>query len=189
MDKLRQTLTGLFLALTISPAWAATVSLLPSSVTVTEGGQFTVDIYIDATDTRVEDQPGSIIGKPQITFDETLVDFVGFSFNSPAVGSGTPITEGTGFVTISFANALDDGVIGTLTFDVLGIAGDTINLGILDSVPVLGSFANTVPVNLKFDPAFNGTNIDVVPIPASAWLFLSGLGWLVFSRRQRAAQG
>jgi hypothetical protein len=166
------------------PSLAATVSLEPATGFVSEGGQFTVNLYMDASD-AIGNHPGSFRGKVQVDFDAALVDYVGFEYNSPATEFGTTVLE-TDSVELGFDTANDVGIIGTFTFDVLGSAGSTISLGLDDALPRLGTFFNTDPIaNQKFEPAFNGAEVSVVPIPAAAWLMLSALGMLAGLSRRR----
>jgi hypothetical protein len=68
----------------------------------------------------------------------------------------------------------------------LGSAGSTISFGLGDAEPFLGSFFNTDAVVKKFEPAFNGAEVSVVPIPAAAWLMMSALGILGGLSRRRS---
>jgi hypothetical protein len=166
------------------PSLAATVSLVPSTTTVSEGGQFTVDLVMDAADAD-GNHPGSFRGKIEVDFDALLVDYVGFVYNSPAVEFGTTtISEGS--VELGFDQSEDVATIGTFTFDALGSAGSTISFGLGDAQPLLGSFFNTDGVVKKFEPAFNGAEVSVVPIPAAAWLMMSALGILGGLSRRRS---
>jgi hypothetical protein len=165
------------------PSLAATVSLEPATGFVSEGGQFTVNLYMDASD-ATGNHPGSFRGKVLVDFDATLVDYVGFEYNSPATELGTAVLE-TDSVQLGFDTANDVGIIGTFTFDVLGSAGSVISLELNDALPNLGSFFNTDPIVAKFTPTTYGAEVSVVPIPAAAWLMLSALGVLGGLSRRR----
>lgn len=167
------------------PALAATVSLVPSTDFVSEGGQFTVDLVMDASDVA-GNHPGIFRGKVLVDFDGLLIDYVGFEYNSPATEVDAAIVTADS-VQLGFNNSNDVAIIGTFTFDVLAPAGSTISLGLDDAIPLLGTFFNTDPADpvVKFEPYFNGAEVSVVPIPAAVWLFASGLAMLGFTRRKK----
>jgi len=174
----------LFTGLIAMPSLAATVSLDPSTGFVSEGGQFTVNLVMDASD-AIGNHPGSFSGMVLVDFDAALVDYVGFEYNSPATEFGTAVIE-TNSVQLGFNTANDVGIIGTFTFDVLGSAGSIISLGLDDALPRIGTFFNNDPIaNQKFEPVFSGAEVSVVPIPAAAWLMLSALGILGGLSRRR----
>lgn len=173
-------------ALIALPVSAATVSLVPSTSSIGAGEVFTVDLVLDA-----QDAPGvhtnSFQGFVNVSFDQTKVQYDAFVFNSPATEFGGINDETDGLVSFGFDKSTDDQVVGTFTFTALASAGDTILLNVADAVPVLGSFVNTNPTITPFTPDFVGGQVNVVPIPAAAWLMLSGLGVLGgWSRFKRA---
>ena len=164
------------------PSLAATVSLVPSTNAVSEGESFTVILVMNAPDAP-GNHPGIFRGKVEVEFDELLVDYVGFEYNSPATEfGGTTIDAGS--VKLGFDNSIDVAIIGTFTFNTTGPAGSTISLGLDDAIPLIGTFFNTDPI-VKFEPDFSGAEVSVVPIPAAVWLFASGLGMLGFTRRKQ----
>ena len=186
MFKVKGMLTA-FAALLALPVSAATVSLQPTVASVGEGATFSVDLVLDATDAPVTsgfDFKGQ--GFVTVTFDQTKVAFNSFSFNSPAVQLGA-ITTGAGSVAFGVNDSSAAQTIGTFSFTALAPAGNTIGFTVADSVPVLGSFVNTNPTIVPYTPDFIGGEVNVVPIPAAAWLMLSGLGVLGgWSRFKRA---
>jgi len=177
-------------SLFVFPLMAATVSLVPSTLTVDEGGQFSVDVMMDAADAPGDhDQLTAFLGNFLVEFDSDVVQYDGFEFQGPAENLLVPATvipgDPTG-VQVGFINALDVGVIGTFNFTVIGTAGDVISISI-DHLYSFSTFVNMLPANTGFDPYFNNAEITVVPIPASVWLFASGLGLLGWIRRRGVA--
>jgi len=177
-------------SLLVFPLMAATVSLVPSTLTVDEGGQFSVDVMMDAADVPgSHEQPTAFLGSFKVEFDSAVVQYDGFEFLAPA--QSLPVFEPIGVpvgVQIGFVNALDVGVIGTFNFTTLGSAGDVISISIGHLYPFgISTFVNMLPANVGFDPDFYGTEVSIVPIPASVWLFASGLGLLGWIRRRGVA--
>jgi hypothetical protein len=161
---------------------AASVSLLPSTTMVVEGGSFMVDVVLDASDTN--GNSGSFLGAPIITWESGLAAVTDISAVSPAtLGS---IFSTAGSETIEFANAPKVASVIRITFDVLGSAGSTINLGVADS-DGFGSFLYLEPTIQQFTPEdFTGSTVTItaVPIPATVWLITGGLGLFGFVARR-----
>lgn len=167
-------------------AQAATVSLVPNTTVVENGDALSVDLLLNAPDAPGE-LPGAFQGTVFLTYDPTLAMFDSFAFSDPAgpFDIGNPVTLDTGTVEVEFRNALNIGTIGTFTFNVLGMDGDVIDLTVRDGDDFFGSIVNTVPSNQPVAAAFEGTTVNVVPIPAAVWLFMSALGLAAGVARRR----
>jgi len=190
----------MFIALCIAgtltaTAFASSVSLDPSAVVINEDDVFTVDLIMDASTADVPGtHPGLFSGTIVIDYDRTLVQYDGFAINSPAkISSGPTVTQNGSQETVNlgffdFTAPGDTGVIGTFSFTALGSMGNFIDIGLADGglgAPLFSSFANLLPTNQKFSPTFTGTTVEIVPVPAAAWLMMSGLGVLGLGARRR----
>ena len=170
-------------------AWqanAASVSLVPASTEVDPGAAFAVALELDAADAP-GGRPASISGLVAITYDVSQVQYDGFDFGAPPDELEAPQVTVDGSIatlTLGFLNAPESVTIGTINFTALAAPNDIITFGLADGDDFFGSFANEFPSNQPFTPDFNGTQVSVVPLPASAWLMLSGLGLLYTLRRR-----
>jgi hypothetical protein len=185
MNKRFNSLALLLLLLPVGGLSAATVSLVPEDPVVAPGS-ITVDLVLEASDVadgcdpRCSDFAGHVV----VSFDPAGLTFVGFAAEQPANLIVGPTTE-TGTVTIGFDDALESGIVGSFEFLVTAEPGTGVALGLADTQPLLGSFEYEQPTNQFFFPDFVGTELQVVPLPAAAWLFLSALGAAV-ARVRRA---
>ncbi|MBT8441325.1 MAG: VPLPA-CTERM sorting domain-containing protein [Gammaproteobacteria bacterium] len=172
------------------PALSASVSLVPESLTVQEGSQFTVELQISAGDAPGS-QPGAIGGMIYVDFDPALVTYDGFAINSPAtLPQATPPNPNSvvpGRVAVWFEDAHSVSTIGLFTFTVIGSAPDVVTFDIKDQDDFFGTFVNTVPSEQSFVPTFNDATVTIapIPVPAAAWLMASALGLLGFRARRR----
>jgi hypothetical protein len=169
-------------------AQAASVALIPDATDVENGAGLTVQLVLNAPDAPGS-SPGAFHGIVVLEYDPALVMFDSFEFSAPAAAIGPVLTSGHGAglssIEVAFENALNVGTIGTFTFNVLGINGDVIDLGVRDADDFFGSFVNTVPTIQPLYPDFTGATVNVVPLPAAVWLFMSALGLAAGVARRR----
>ena len=192
----KSVLTGIVLGVFAfaAPLHAATLTLIPQSSTVAVGGTITLDLYMDATDI---DAPVTVIGSVIVEVEDVLADYMGFDFENPPTQGVPALSNGVlndmgvykEYVEFGFFGTLGyvDGPIGTFTFAATGDVGDVINFTV-DDASSFGSFYNIgagVLPGTQFYPDFVDASIQVVPIPAAAWLFGSGLLGLVALRRKK----
>lgn len=187
---------AIFIALSLTwiytpAAIAASVTLIPVTTTVQEGGEFRIRMRLDAQD-ALGAHPGSFGGAVVIDFDPALATFNSYAVNAPAtlVTPGLTIGSNGNRQTISFGfqNAPDEGRIVTLLFLAIGSPNSIVDFGIADQDDFLGTFANQDPTNEPFIPTFQGTSVAItaIPVPAAAWLMFSALGVIGLGARRRA---
>lgn len=182
---LLQILAGFALA-TATSTQAATVSLNPSAASVLTNDLFSVVLSLNATDAPGT-HPGLYMGNIVIDFDPARLSYQGFTFQAPVTQKNAPVTgtaNGRQTVTLGFQNATDISTIGTFSFRAIGSAGQTASIGLADADDFFGTFIATLPTNQPFYPEFQGTSVAIVPLPATAWLLLTGFA-LVGARARR----
>jgi len=190
VTRMDASLAGLVLAFALAagPAGAAQVYLDPASLLVAPGEGFTLDLVLDATGSPGA-KPGDYIGQVVVDYDPARARYDGFTISSPAQLTAGPSLGTAGAlatVTLGFRlTGQDVGTLGTFSFTALGPVDSTVALGLGDADDFFGSFVNKAPTDLPFFPVLVGAEIEVVPLPAAAWLFLSALGAAGLGRRAR----
>lgn len=200
--KLFTTLAGVLLAGTMASAQAIpTVTLSPNAGSYGVGDTVTVSFTLD---TSTGDTLG---GGTDFFWDASVLSFVGWSFDAgftqrdtsfdrqpdDCSTSGNIACTGPGEANgMGFGNFGGFGsgqfLVGTLTFTAISIGVTDIFMGQNEDSPGgPGEVGNAGPWRAAdgsaTDVTFNGANVQVVPIPAAAWLMISGLGLLGGLRR------
>ena len=198
IQTLRLATAGAVLGLFAPLAQSASVYLSVDSLTIgVSEGTATLEMFMDFTGTPtlgggvdvIISGPASYADFIPSAWLQTDADpfFSGvnlFALNSPA--SSVMVAFGS-FVGLSGLNK-----VGDLVLNLNGVGQVSINLAINNASvsPIenfIGLALNELPVALN--PGFeDGITLQVVPVPAAVWLFLSGLGVLgVYRRRALAA--
>lgn len=181
-------LAALVLTAIGTTATANVISLAPAGQSATIGDTVSFDVNIDFINTTVG-------GAFDVFYDDSILSFSSFEFDLGFLGpvadpaftflpddSVSGVLNGIAFG--SFDGISGQHLIGTLTFE-------TIDAG----VAVLGMDTNVAPWGGFFSAddaselvvVYGPGKVHVVPIPAAAWLFASGLGLLAgVARRKRA---
>lgn len=171
---------------------ASTVTLNPQVPTVAPNGSFSIDLFLDASTDDVDGpHPGIFSGAVKIDYDPNMLIFDTSSTTLMEQGRGVSGDRETitfVFEDFSFGANPDRGLVGTFTFQARAELNSA-TVGIMDGDP-LRSFSNdAMPGPNEFFPTFTGASVQVIPLPAAAWLFLSGLGALgLFGRKSHAAK-
>lgn len=183
-------------ATTVTPTVTLTPSTGASNIggiyQVTQGGNFLVDLVLNAIPNTANDTTSQYTGSIVINYNPAILDYTGFTVLSPASLLTGPTVGGNSSnetVTLKFQNARDDVIIGRFAFTALGSAQTVATIGIADADSFFGSFISQAPTNQPLYPTFTGTSVTIsaVPAPAGAWLLGTALGWLGVRRRLHRA--
>ena len=178
--------------LAVAPAHAAvippnTVSFIQSSlINVNQGNSLTVDL-VGTNFTAGPD--GAAFS---LAWDPLVLSYVNTTVASPP-WDNTPFVNDDSkalgmvdyvFLTKSVGDAGANFAIASFTFNVLGTPGSATTLTLSDDPFDVGIVApGAVPINVNYVNSL----VQVVPVPAAAWLFGTGLAGLLGMKRMRRA--
>ena len=164
-------------------AQAATISLMPTSANINIGETATFDMYLDAADVG-----GILAGGLDMFYDIGILRYNGdFAFDPLFPTDPSFSRLGDDCATVAALGCSEPGEINGIAFGSftgLAASGPTL-VGSLsftamaDGTTLLTMSDNDLPAGSWFD--INSNPIDmkyVIPVPAAAWLMLSGLGLL-----------
>lgn len=187
---------AILLGLASVSAQAATISLMPTSANINIGETATFDMYLDAADVG-----GILAGGLDLFYDIGILRYNGdFAFDplfptdpsfsrlgddcatTAALGCSVPgEINGIAFGNFTGLGASGPTLVGSLSFT--GMANGTSLLTMFDNDTPAGSWFATDTTAIVMD--YIGAEV-VVPVPAAAWLMLSGLGLLGGIARRKA---
>ena len=166
---------------------AATISLLPESLSIQQGDDLVVDLWMDFLD-----EP-TLGGGLDVNYNDTELDFISFifdptfltltdsAFTCPGAALCSPgIDQPNSVTNIAFGNfsgISGPSLVGTLTFNTLK-EGD-IALTTVSTVGSSGPFVSAITFQEQV-VNFTGTSVNVtaVPLPGALYLMLGGIGLL-----------
>ncbi len=159
---------------------AASLSLIASNPTVTAGSQATFELWMDFTGDPtlgggVDVGFGNFTNGNQLSFSSYTPKTLGDTslINVPTVNTTGDRLEGITFGDIT-NGVSGPALVGTLAFNTL-VAGNY-SLSLMDSVSAGGFFSiSGTPQSPVYTSASLTVNPSAVPLPATAWLMLSGL--------------
>ena len=160
---------------------AATLTIAPGEVTAVQGDTILLEVIVDFENAL------ALGGGFDVVFDPTSLQLLSWTANSigdPGFIAEPDITDGLlsgiGFGDFQGMEGVFD--VGTLAFQVIGGSSTVIGT---ETAAIEGPFIDAV----TFEPiptTYIGANVNVVPVPAAAWLLFGALGALLSVGRKRA---
>ncbi len=162
---------------------AATITLSPSTNLLQINDTLNVDLVIDFT------SDATLGGGLDISYDYSAFNFISFDFNTAITLDPTftrYITTDGELTAIEFGEFNGIGgsgstLIGTFSMQGIGYGTSNISMAVQESiVGKAGPFVSAIAFGVQ-NPVLQDAlaiEISAVPIPAAAWLMLSGLGLL-----------
>jgi hypothetical protein len=192
---------GMGFALGMCGAQAASIGLSPATAQAPQGNQITFDL-IENFGTQLP-----LGGGTDFTWDSSVLTFQGFAFSSTFAALRDPTfdtkptaspnpwdLQASNLVTIGFGNfngisIPTDTLVGTLTFNVVGVPGSSTQIALSDSAKWSGFFdTQSNPITVSYTGATASVApVSAVPLPASGWLLMSGFTGLLGIVRRRSA--
>jgi hypothetical protein len=175
-----------FLLATASVAQAATVNVVPDAAIVGPNSVFSVLVG----GTSFPETGGATLG---LSFDPSVVNVTGvflatgspFDFVSSSAFDN--VTGGVKFISVlaPVAGALPSGDFSALRIDFMSVGLGAANITLSEDGVLTGWSAATGAVipGVTYNQA--SVTVSTVPLPAAAWLLLSGLGTVVSVTRRR----
>lgn len=178
-------LIAFVMSLFCAAAQSASISLTPANQNVALGDAVTVQLTMDFS------EDATLGGGVDVFYDASILQFVSFVFDAGL--GGDPSFErnpdelagelnGIGFG--HFEGLSGPSLVGTFTFNTLKTG--VVNFLLSANDFPAGDFISATTFEAQ-TVSFSGTtvNVSVVPLPAAAWLLMSGLGLFAFSAGAR----
>lgn len=189
LQKLLKIMTAMaVLGLTAGQATAATVGFTETNPIETNGAA-TIDLQLVGTDFA---SPGVDGGSIQFSWDPAVLQYTAITAASPPWDADAFVSDdnaASGFVDFVFltytpaGGLFPDFDIATISFNVIGAVGTSSVVTVEDWDFGGWSAPGAIPVPVTYVDGL--VNVSAVPVPAAAWLMLSGLLGLVGVARKR----